>query len=104
MTANYHINSDRNGYFPKEAQPVLSSPSAARRFLVWNRCVDVQNYLQAETLQGIQKFDDGKEDHVLKDCLLSIITTVAFGEYYVSLTMYESLDHDDKRHWIMKIN
>jgi len=46
---------------------------------VRNRYVDVLNCLQAETLQRIRKFDDGKEDKVLKDCLLTTITGVANG-------------------------
>jgi len=46
---------------------------------VRNRYVDVLNCLQTETLQRIRKFDDGKEDQVLKDCLLTTITGVANG-------------------------
>jgi len=44
-----------------------------------NRYVDVLNCLQAETLKRIRKFDDGEEDKVLKDCLLTTITGVANG-------------------------
>jgi len=46
---------------------------------VRNRYVDVLNCLQTETLQRIRKYDDGKEDKVLKDCLLTTITGVANG-------------------------
>merc|ERR1712232_92131 len=46
---------------------------------VRNRYVDVLNCLQAETLRRIRKFDDGEEDKVLKDCLLTTITGVANG-------------------------
>mmetsp|Transcript_2657 Transcript_2657/g.6282 ORF Transcript_2657/g.6282 Transcript_2657/m.6282 type:complete len:990 (+) Transcript_2657:120-3089(+) len=46
---------------------------------VRNRYVDVLNCLQTETLQRIRKFDDGEEDQVLKDCLLTTITGVANG-------------------------
>lgn len=50
-----------------------------RLLSVRNRYVDVLNCLQAETLQRLRKFDDGKEDKVLKDCLLTTITGVANG-------------------------
>jgi len=46
---------------------------------VRNRYVDVLNCLQTETLQRIRKYDDGEEDQVLKDCLLTTITGVANG-------------------------
>ena len=48
---------------------------------VRNRYVDVLNCLQAETLHRIRTYEEthGKEDQLLKDCLLTTITGVANG-------------------------
>lgn len=50
-----------------------------RQLGVRNRYVDCLNVLQAETLKRIRKYEDGKEDQVLKDALLISITGVANG-------------------------
>jgi len=48
---------------------------------VRNRYVDVLNCLQTETLKRIRTYEEthGKEDQMLKDCLLTTITGVANG-------------------------
>ena len=50
-----------------------------RALKVRNPYVDCLNVLQAETLKRIRQYDDGQEDSVLKDALMTTITGVANG-------------------------
>lgn len=50
-----------------------------RALFVRNPYVDCLNVLQAETLKRIRKYDDGAEDKVLKDALMTTISGIANG-------------------------
>lgn len=51
----------------------------ARALLVRNPYVDCLNVLQAETLKRLREAEEGKEDKVLNDALLTTITGIANG-------------------------
>ena len=51
----------------------------ARALRVRNPYVDCLNVLQAETLKRLREAEDGKEDAVLNDALLTTITGIANG-------------------------
>jgi phosphoenolpyruvate carboxylase len=50
-----------------------------RALVVRNPYVDCLNILQVETLDRLRQVEEGKEDKVLKDALLTTITGVANG-------------------------
>jgi phosphoenolpyruvate carboxylase len=50
-----------------------------RALLVRNPYVDCLNVLQAETLKRLREQEEGKDDLVLKDALLTTITGIANG-------------------------
>ena len=50
-----------------------------RALFVRNPYVDCLNVLQAETLQRIRKYEDGEEEKILKDALMTTISGVAAG-------------------------
>jgi phosphoenolpyruvate carboxylase len=58
---------------------IENTPTLARLMQVRNPYVDCLNVLQAETLHRLRKYDEGQEDKVLKDALMTTITGIANG-------------------------
>lgn len=75
-----HISTEEAVLNLAEHETLSEHNNTLRRLLrVRNPYVDCLNVLQAETLKRIREYEEGQEDAVLKDALMTTITGVANG-------------------------